>query len=124
LWVQGVYYLLTGLWPILDVNSFQVVTGQKTDHLVTGLEADHWLVMTVGVLITAIALSILVGAWRNAITIESIVLALGSAIALTAIDVIYVTRGAIPPIYLVDAAIEMVVIASWFVVLCLTRVSV
>lgn len=25
--IQGVFYLLTGLWPIIDIESFQLVTG-------------------------------------------------------------------------------------------------
>jgi hypothetical protein len=36
-----------------------------------------------------------------------------SALGLTAIDVIYVIRGVIPPIYLADAAAESILIAFW-----------
>lgn len=117
LWLQGVYYLLTGVWPLIDIRSFQAVTGPKTDHLVTGLERDHWLVMTVGVLITGIALSLLSAAWRKSANPETVVLAMASALGLTAIDVIYVARGAILPIYLVDAALEIVLIAVWLFLL-------
>jgi hypothetical protein len=42
---------------------------------------------------------------------------MGAALALTSIDVIYVSRGVIAPIYLVDAAIEVVLILGWIVVL-------
>src|SRR4051794_17610666 len=49
LWLQGLYYLVTGVWPLVSIETFQTVTGWKTDHLVTGRESDHWLVMTVGV---------------------------------------------------------------------------
>jgi len=90
-----------------------MVTGRKTDHLVTGREADHWLVMTVGVLVTAISLTLLVAAWRRQCPAEVVVLAVTSAVGLTAIDVIYVARQAIPPIYLVDAVAEFVLIAAW-----------
>lgn len=38
-WVQGAYYIVTGMWPLLHIDSFQVVTGPK-DNL--------WLVKTVG----------------------------------------------------------------------------
>jgi hypothetical protein len=89
------------------------VTGPKTDHLPTGREADHWLVMTAGVLITAIALALLTAAWRRAASAEMTVLAIGSAIGLTVIDVTYVIRGVIAPIYLADAAIEVPLIAAW-----------
>src|SRR5436190_18684187 len=98
LWIQGLYFGLTGIWPLVSIESFQWVTGRKTDHLVTGDEADHWLVMTVGVLVSAIGLTLLVAAWRKTRSAEVCTLAIASAIALTGIDVIYVIRQAIPPI--------------------------
>jgi hypothetical protein len=52
-WLQGVYYALTGLWPLVSIRTFKAVTGEKTDNLPTGFDSDHWLVMTVSVLITA-----------------------------------------------------------------------
>jgi hypothetical protein len=117
LWVQGLYYLLTGVWPLVSIRTFQLVTGPKTDHLPTGREADHWLVMTVGVLITAAALAILTAAWRRRVSAEIAVLAVAAATGLTAIDVIYVARQVIAPIYLLDAAIEVVLIAGWIAAL-------
>jgi hypothetical protein len=117
LWVQGLYYLVTGVWPLVSIETFQMVTGPKTDHLVTGREADHWLVMTVGVLITASAIALLVAAWRRRNPPEVAVLAVAGAVGLTGIDVIYVARQAIAPIYLVDAAAEVVLIAAWAFVL-------
>jgi hypothetical protein len=113
LWVQGTYFLVTGVWPLVSIESFQWVTGPKTDHLHTGREADHWLVMTVGVLVTAIAVTLLTAAIRRQLPVEVIVLAIGASMALTGIDVVYVSRGVIAPIYLLDAAIEGVLIAGW-----------
>src|SRR5947209_16615898 len=81
LWVQGAYYFVTGLWPLVSIETFQMVTGPKTDHLVTGREADHWLVMTVAVLIIAIAIAFLVAAWRRQHPPELAVLAVASALA-------------------------------------------
>ena len=118
-WFQGFFYLATGLWPLLSIRSFIAVTGQKTDHLPRGLEEDHWLVMTVSVLITSIALALLTAAWNRSISQEVPVLAIGAAIGLTAIDVIYVSRRVIQPIYLLDAAIEIPLIIAW--IICLTR---
>lgn len=117
LWVQGAYFLLTGVWPLVSIRTFQMVTGPKTDHLPTGREADHWLVMTAGVLITAIGLSLLTAAWRKRCSAEAIVLALGSSFGLTCIDVIYVLREVIAPIYLLDAAIQIVLMISWTIAL-------
>lgn len=62
LWLQGVYFAVFGVWPLISIRTFKLVTGEKTDHLVTGLEADHWLVMTVGLLITSIGLVLILAA--------------------------------------------------------------
>jgi hypothetical protein len=113
LWVQGAYFLLTGVWPLVSIRSFQMVTGPKTDHFPTGREADHWLVMTAGILITSIALALLTAAWQRRVASETVVLAIASAAGLTAIDVIYVARGVIAPIYLLDAAIEVILLLAW-----------
>lgn len=39
---QGIYYVASGLWPLLHMRSFEAVTGPKR---------DKWLVNTVGALI-------------------------------------------------------------------------
>jgi len=39
---QGLFYLTSGIWPLLDMPSFEAVTGRKT---------DKWLVKTVGLLV-------------------------------------------------------------------------
>src|SRR5438046_1648203 len=67
LWLQGLYYLATGVWPLVSIETFQLVTGPKTDHLQnpSPTDADHWLVMTVGGLVTAVALALLVSACRR-----------------------------------------------------------
>jgi hypothetical protein len=117
LWAQGAYYLFTGLWPLVSIRSFQLVTGPKTDHLPTGREADHWLVMTAGVLITAIGAAMLTAAWQRRRSPEIVVLAVGAALGLTGIDVVYTARQVIAPIYLVDAAIQLVLIGGWIAAL-------
>jgi hypothetical protein len=116
-WVQGVYFALTGLWPLVSIETFQMITGRKTDHLVTGHESDHWLVNTVGALVTANAVVLLAAAWSRRKTIDVAILGISTAMALTAIDVVYVVRGTISAIYLVDATAEVVLIALWAVVL-------
>ena len=30
--VQGLYCLITGVWPLVSIDTFQAVTGPKTDH--------------------------------------------------------------------------------------------
>lgn len=112
-YAQGVYFLLTGLWPLVSIESFQWVTGPKSDHLPTGSESDHWLVNTVAVLVIAVALALLTAAWRGEIALEVAVLAAASAVGLLMIDVVYVGRGVIAPVYLVDAGLEVILLACW-----------
>jgi hypothetical protein len=105
--VQGAFYVLTGIWPLFGINSFQAVTGLKT---------DLWLVYTVGCLVTAIGATLLMAAFSGRTTPEIIVLAVGSAVALAGIDVIFVLRGVISWVYLLDAIAEGALITWW--VLC------
>lgn len=103
-----------------QLHTFQAVTGEKTDHLVTGRDSDHWLVKTVGVLITAIALALLTAAWRKTQPLEIGLLCVFVPLGLTAIDILYVIRGVIKPNYLVDAAAEGILIIGWLA-LCWKR---
>jgi hypothetical protein len=102
--VQGIYYLLTGLWPLLNLSSFEAVAGPKT---------DGWLVRAVGLLVAVDAAVLLLAAWRRRETAEIAMLAIGSAVALTAIDLWQVLRGVISQIYLCDAVAEAVLLAGW-----------
>jgi hypothetical protein len=102
--VQGVFYLATGIWPLVDIDSFQAVTGPK--H-------DLWLVRTVGVLVAVIGTVLVLSGRRQNIGAEIILLAIGSALGLAAIDVFYVLNGTISPIYLADAGVELVLAAGW-----------
>ncbi|HEX8600013.1 MAG TPA: hypothetical protein VF952_16045 [Chloroflexia bacterium] len=101
---QAVYYALTGLWAIVDIRSFQKVTGPKV---------DIWLVKTVGVLIIVIGAVLGLAGKRGEPVPEVPLLAVGSAAGLTAIDIIYVARKRIRPVYLLDALAEVGLIALW-----------
>ncbi|MEA2709017.1 MAG: hypothetical protein QOF78_1618 [Phycisphaerales bacterium] len=106
--VQAVYFVITGIWPIVHLRSFMAVTG---------LKIDWWLVKTVGALVTVIGLAIGIAAMRGQVGVEIFVLAAGSAAALGAVDIIYVAKRVIPKIYLADAVAEAVLIAGW-ILLC------
>lgn len=43
--VQVVYFLITGIWPLLSMKTFLLFTGPKT---------DLWLVKTVGLILAVI----------------------------------------------------------------------
>jgi hypothetical protein len=103
--LQAAYYVVTGIWPIVHMPSFLAVTGPKV---------DLWLVRTIGALVTVIGATIGLAAWNGRITGEIAFLAVGSAAALGAVDVIYVAKRVIPRIYLADALAEVILIAGWF----------
>ncbi|MEA2604427.1 MAG: hypothetical protein QOF89_5419 [Acidobacteriota bacterium] len=103
-WLQGIYFLVTGLWPLLHMPSFLAVTGPKV---------DLWLVKTVGVLIAVIGVTLLAGARRWTIGPELILLAVGSAASLAGVDLIYALADRIPDVYLLDAVAEAGLIVLW-----------
>lgn len=94
--VQGAYYVLTGPTPFISRRGFEAVTGPKQ---------DWWLVETVGGIVTVVGAALF--------STQSRLLGVGSAAVLGAIDVVYVWRRAISPVYLVDAAIQGVCLALW-----------
>ena len=102
--VQAAYYVVTGVWPLLDIRSFEAITGPKV---------DRWLVKTVGVLVSVIGGVLILAGCRRQETPEIPLLAAGSAAGLTAIDVVYSTSGRISKIYLADALAETVLVAAW-----------
>lgn len=99
----ALYYAVTGAWPLVSMRSFEAVTGPKT---------DRWLVKTVGALIVANAIAVAAGARRRDPSAETVALAIGDALAFTAIDVTYVLRGRIRPVYLGDAVVELALAAA------------
>jgi hypothetical protein len=106
--VQGLYTLTTSVWPLVHLRSFEKATGSKY---------DKWLVKTVAALLLPVALCWLWGWWSNALSIEAVILGLGTAIGLGCIDVYYSFVGRISKIYLVDAALQILFVASWVAVL-------
>ncbi|GAA0548397.1 hypothetical protein [Chitinophaga japonensis] len=109
LWAQGVYYLLTGLWPFLHYASFEKVTGPKT---------DVWLVKTTGALIMVIGLQLLgVALWQETVQASTVLAGAGAALALLLVDVVYVAKKVIRPVYLADAAAELVLLGLWMLYL-------
>ena len=102
--VQGGFYAATGIWALVDLDSFMAVTGPKV---------DHWLVKTVGALVTVIGGVLLAAAGRRRVTSEIALLGAGCALSLAAIDVIYVSLGRISSIYLLDAIVEVGLAVAW-----------
>lgn len=105
--LQGTYYLLSALWPFLAMDSFLAVTGAPADEL--------WLVRTVGGLLLVAGLVLLLAGLRQRVTIDIRILGMGFAAVLALIDVIHVWTAAIRPVFLVDAALELVLLVAWAV---------
>jgi len=104
LWVQGLYFTITGALPLIDLNSFQLVTGPK--H-------DLWLVQTVGAMLTVVGLSFCVAGSRHVVGAGTYFLAAASAFTLLLVDLIFTSQGTISPIYLLDAAAELLLLIAW-----------
>ncbi|HEY4650780.1 MAG TPA: hypothetical protein VIG72_05165 [Pontibacter sp.] len=102
--VQGLYWVITGVWPFLHLGSFLAVTGPK--H-------DIWLLYTVSVLITVIGGVLLAAGLRKQVTTEIKWLGIAAAAGLAGIDVYYVSQDVIREVYLLDAAGEAVLIVLW-----------
>jgi hypothetical protein len=103
--VQGLYYLGSGIWPLVSMRTFQAVTGPKT---------DDWLVRTVGLLAATIG-GVLAG---RALPADPDVppdptLGIGSALAFATTDVVHALSGRISRVYLADAAVELGIVAAW-----------
>lgn len=102
---QAAFYLGTGIWPLVHRATFERVTGPKT---------DFWLVQTVGVTVTAVGLGLAQAvSRRRAVPTELRTVALATAGGLAAVDVVFVGRRRISPVYLLDAAAEAALIAAW-----------
>ena len=85
---QGVFYVATGLWPIVHIRSFEAVTGPK--H-------DRWLAQTTGGLIAAVGAALIAGALEprsRALTL----LGIASAASLGLADVYFAGKRRISPV--------------------------
>jgi hypothetical protein len=101
---HGIYWIISGIWPILHIRSFEAVTGPKV---------DRWLVKAVAALITAIGAGLVQGARNDRVTPELETVAVGSALGLTAVDIVYVAKRRIRPVYLLDAFIHTALAIAW-----------
>jgi hypothetical protein len=93
----GAICIGAGLWPVVQLRSFEAVTGPKV---------DGWLVKTVGLLLTGIGSVLVAGSRRPEVAREVLDLGLVTSGSLLAIDVWYASRGRISRIYLLDAILQ------------------
>ena len=101
---QGAYYVVSGAWAVVHIDSFQKVTGRKT---------DLWLVKTVGLLLVAIGGGLILAGAGRGFAPGLVFIAMASAIALLTIELVYVLKRVIGPIYLADALVEVGFLIWW-----------
>ena len=96
--LQGTYYLVSGIWPIIHLRSFMALTGRK--H-------DTWLVQTFGAFIAAVGAVLVREAQGDTAGDASRRLAIATALTLATAESWFVARRRISPIYLADALVEV-----------------
>lgn len=101
---QGVFYVATGIWPLVSMATFERITGPKV---------DRWLVKTVGVLVAVIGSVLVFAGAQRRLTSDVPLLAAGSAGALAGVDVVYTAKRRISPVYLLDAVVEAGLALLW-----------
>jgi hypothetical protein len=104
--LQGAFYLATGVWPVLHLESFMAVTGPK--H-------DLWLVQSFGLVLFSVGGVLLHAAWRRCVDAGLAWVGLVLAVTLLGIDILFVTRGDISRVYLLDGAAELMLALAWIV---------
>lgn len=112
LWIQGLYTLATALWPIFHLKSFLLVTGYKT---------DQWLVITVSLLLLAIAICLLLDIRSAAPSLPVSLLGLLTAAGMAFVDFYYTLNDTIRNIYMADGVIEVTFVLAWLLVLFKTK---
>jgi hypothetical protein len=107
LFIQGVYTLITAIWPLIDIKSFMVVTGPKT---------DIWLVKTVAVVLLPIAAFYLINIYRPGEILHLVLIGVINSIGLAIIDFYYSGKNIISRIYAVDGALQVIFALCWIYV--------
>ncbi|MFT2011254.1 hypothetical protein ACMA1I_21465 [Pontibacter sp. 13R65] len=102
--LQGIYWTVTGVWPLVHMPSFIWVSGPKE---------DLWLVRTVGLLLTVIGAVLLAAGLHRRVTAEIKWLGVGGAASMAFIDFYYALNDVIWNIYMLDGVAELFLIALW-----------
>ncbi|GAA2030858.1 hypothetical protein GCM10009740_20740 [Terrabacter terrae] len=100
---QGVFNVVSGVWPLVSMRTFEAVYGPKN---------DRWLVHTVAGLLTTVGCAQLLS--RNPVQLRvARVVGIGTAATLLTIDAVYVPKRRISRMYLQDAVCELGWLAGW-----------
>lgn len=103
LMIQGGYYFITGLWPIISITTFEKITGPKV---------DKWLVQSFGALTLSISISLLVASYEGTAGYSALILSIGTAISFIFCEIIFCLKGFISYVYLIDAILHVILL--WY----------
>jgi hypothetical protein len=104
IWVHATYILITAVWPLVDIDSFMLVTGPKR---------DVWLVKTVAALLIPVSVCLFSYLVIETDRRPAVILGSTTALAFMTIDFYYALGDVISDIYLADGAAETVFLAAW-----------
>lgn len=101
---QSFFYVTSGVWPLVSLRTFELVTGRKR---------EKWLVQTMGAFIAAVGVALGVAARKRRVAPEAVVLGAASAATLAVCDVVFVKKADLRRVYLLDAIVEGALVAGW-----------
>jgi len=104
LFVQATYYLLIGLGPLLAASGLRAVVGSAD---------DLGLLRGFGVVVAVVGAALLYAARRRELNPETARLGVAVALVLAAADVAFVLNGSAPPLYLIDAGVQVAFVLWW-----------
>jgi len=102
--LQSLYYLFTGLWPLLHMLSFSAESGPK---------ANEWLLKTEIMLIVCIIAAFMIDLYTRRYTTSIVFLAISSSIGFLYIDLWHTLFHGMTGIYLIDSATHLVLMTVW-----------
>lgn len=94
--LQGMYYLLTGIWPLIHLSSFEIVVGYKP---------DKFQFFTTTLLISLIAIALLASIKKEK-TRSIRILSLGSPLVFLMVE-LWFGKDGIRPVFILDACIQV-----------------
>ena len=106
--IQCIYTFITAVWSLVDIESFMLVTGYKT---------DIWLVKTVGAILVSISLCMTTHLFIRTDHLPVVILAIFSSIGFICIDFYYALNDIISNVYLADGFAQILFLLGWFYLL-------
>lgn len=101
---EGIYLVVTGVWPLVWMDGFLAATGPKQ---------ELWLVRTVGLLAAIIGSTLLLAAQRESYPTELAFLAVATAFCFLTVDVVGWAAGQLRWTYLLDALVQGAFLLGW-----------